>query len=140
LRILIALWLVLSATAAQAQTWEELQAVPANTEVRVEEQGGRGGHVKGILQSVEDVQLTIVRGTTALIVPKARIARVRAEKNDPVWQGVVFGLLYAVAMQVAYGDSSWTATQTTGHYLGSAGLGAFIDWNIKSRHTLYRAP
>jgi hypothetical protein len=140
MRILIALGLVLSATAAHAQTWAELQAVPPNTEIHIEEQGGRGGHLSGILQSVEDVQLTIARGPNPVVIPKAHISRVRVHKPDPVWQGIVFGLLYATAMHVAYGDSSWTAKQTTLHYLGSAGFGAVIDWNIKSRRTLYQAP
>jgi hypothetical protein len=62
------------------------------------------------------------------------------DKLDPAWQGVVFGLLYATAIHVAFGDGTWTFKQTSLHYVGSAGLGAVIDWNIKSRRTLYQTP
>ena len=79
-------------------------------------------------------------GKQPFIIQKAQITRVQERKKDGVWDGIAAGLLYGFIMHVAYGDDSWTAVQTAGHYLGSAGLGAFIDWPIKGRRTVYRAP
>jgi hypothetical protein len=50
------------------------------------------------------------------------------------------GLLYAFLTHKAYGDSTWPVGQIAGHYVGSIGFGAFIDWRNKSHRTVYRAP
>lgn len=136
---IIAVGLLLPATAAQAQTWEELLSAPTNIEVRVDELGGSGGSAEGILQSVEGIQLTILKGRNPVTIPRDRIARVRERKKDTIWDGALGGLLYGLVMDLIWRDSSWTSKQTAGHYLGSAGLGMFIDWNIRRGPTLYKA-
>ena len=135
----IILALVLSATAADAQTWTELQAVPTNTEVRVEEQGGRSGHAEGILQSVDAVQLTILRNSNPVSIPRDRIARVQARKADPVWEGALFGLLSAGASHGAFG-TGWSRREMVWNYLGSIGIGMLFDWSHTARRTVYKAP
>ena len=101
----------------------------------------KGSQAEGILQSVEEVQLTIVRGKRSFVVQKDVIKRVQVRKPDPLAEGIAGGLLYALIAHVAFGGGgAWTTGETAWNYVSSAGLGAFIDWRIKNYRTVYRAP
>lgn len=140
MRILIALGFVLSATAAHAQTWEELQAVPANTEVRIEETGRRGGHATGLMQAVEHAQLTIAKGNNQVAIPRARIGKVQTQTRDPIWEGVLIGFLAtAIPHFIFRGEPSTTAQTVRSYAIVMAG-GALIDWGNKAKRTVYQAP
>ena len=132
--------LILFTSSAAAQDWSELQALPVNTPVRVHQLGGRGGEVSGLLQSVDDIQLTLLRGDRPVVVPRSAISRVDQRLKDPIWEGLLFGAIYAAVMTAAFKDDSWTAFQTTANFVGSMALGAFIDYRIQRTRTVYRAP
>jgi hypothetical protein len=144
MRIAIALAFVLSASAAQSQTWEELQAMRKETTVRVYELGGKGwAFADGKLLLVKDDELTILQGRRPIVIPKASIARVESRHRDPPWNGALIGALVGLAVMGAgagQGCSSAGAGCVGGFMGGYAGLGALVDWQIVGRRTVYKAP
>ena len=141
MRTALASILLFSATAVQAQSWSEVQQLPANAEVRIEERGGRGGAAQGILQSVEDLQLTIVRGKSPINIPRDRIGRVQVRTGDPVWDGGILMLIPAAISHAAFGTGGgWSGRETVWNYVGSFGVGVLFDWGHQSRRTVYKAP
>ena len=123
-----------------AQDWAALQALPSGATVRIRELGGRGGEVSGRIQIVEDAQVTLVTGGKPVIIPRAAIARIEQRQKDPVWEGMLFGAIYAALMTAAFKDDSWTTAQTSGNVAASIALGAFIDYRIQGSRTIYVAP
>ena len=140
MRVMV-LSICLAATPVFAQQdWGAVQALPSDTPVRVHELGGRRGHVEGRLLSVESMQLTLIRRGKPVTIPKAQIGRIEQRRRDPLWEGMILGALYAVAMQAAYGDDSWTRKQVLAGFSTSIAVGAFIDYQIQGSRTVYRAP
>jgi hypothetical protein len=135
---IIMVGLLLSATAAQAQTWHELQAVTVGTELFIQDQQER--HAEGLLQSIEDAQLTITRAAHVYPIERDRIARVQVRKRDPLWNGMLIGLVYAVASHVAFGGGAWSGRETVWNYAGSVGVWALLDLSHTAKRTVYRAP
>lgn len=136
--------LLLSATAAQAQTWEQLRAMRAETTVRVYEVGGKGWQfADGKLLLVKDDELTILRSGRPLVIPRASIARVERRQRDSPVEGALLGALIGLAAMGAgagQGCSS-VGAECIGGFMGIyAGLGALIDWQHVGRRTVYKAP
>ncbi len=142
----IALALILGATCAQAQTWEELRAVPKETSVRIFEAGKKSTFADGKLLLVKDDELTILRPGRrgqAFVIPKAQISRVETRRRDPPWEGMVIGALGNILLGWAAGG--WQACTNTpecvaGGIAFGAGIGALIDWQKPTKRTVYRAP
>jgi hypothetical protein len=141
---LFTLGLALCASAAQAQTWGDLQAVPRDATVRVFEMGGKGwAFADGRLVLVKDNELTILRSGRPLVIPKAAIARVDKRHRDSPVEGALIGaLLGIVAMRAGGGQGcEGSGASCTGTFMLTYGLlGTFIDWEIVGRRTVYRAP
>ncbi|HKY22494.1 MAG TPA: hypothetical protein VJM31_14860 [Vicinamibacterales bacterium] len=139
MKIIALVGCLLIAATAHAQTWTDVLALPASSEVVVDVE--QGNDTKGLLRSVEDVQMTIMRGTNLVTIQKDNIRRIRGPKyRDAVWDGAVIGLVYAVVAHVAYGDDSFKGGLLAAHYGGSMAFWAGVDWLIKSRRTVYRTP
>lgn len=141
---LFTLVLALCASAAQAQTWSELQTVPRDATVRVFEMGGKGwAFADGRLLLVKDDELTILRSGRPLVIPKAVIARVEKRYRDSPVEGALIGALIGlVGMSVVGGQgcSSTGASCVGGAMLSYGLLGTFIDWQLVGRRTVYKAP
>ena len=136
---IIAVLLLLSAAAAQAQTWEELRAMRKKTTVRVYEPGG--AHTDGKLLLVKDDELTILRGRRPLVIPKASIARVERRHRDSPVEGAVIGALVNIGLGLLGGwqgcsDSKCAAVGIPAY----ATIGALIDWQMLGRRTVYKTP
>jgi hypothetical protein len=132
-----------SASPLFAQDWTAVQALPRDTSVRVEELGGRGGHVEGRLHAVDDAQLTLLVRGKPVAIPKVSIGRIEQRRRDPVWEGMIFGAIYAIAMRIAF--SSEACSRSKDPYCTIAGIGvsatigALIDHQIQGRREIYRA-
>jgi hypothetical protein len=136
--------LALYASAAQAQTWGELQSVPRDSTVRVFEMGGKGwAFADGRLLLVKDHELTILRSGRPLVIPKAAIARVEKRHRDSPAEGAIIGALIGIAAMYAGGGQGCDSTgpACVGGFMLTYGLlGTFVDWQIVGRRTVYRAP
>jgi hypothetical protein len=142
MRTAIAVFVFVLATsaAASAQRWADVQRLPANTPVRIEELGGKRGHAEGLLHSVEEVRLTILKGRNLLIIPKSRIAKVMEKRGrDPVWEGMAWGALYAAVSHGFAGEPA-KKRNTLRMYVAVIAFGAVIDWGIEGKRTVYRTP
>jgi hypothetical protein len=127
-----------------AQDWTAVQALPSDTPVRVEELGGKDGHVEGRIQRVDDAQLILLVRGKPIVIPRALIGRIEQRRSDPVWEGMIFGALYAIAMRVAF--SGEACSRSSDPYCTIAGIGvgaaigSFIDYQVPARREIYRAP
>lgn len=137
--IVISLMLCLVSSSLSAQDWAAVQALPADTPIRVKELARRGGEISGRLLTVENAQLTLLRRGTPVVIPKASIARIEQLRRDPVWEGMIIGGLYAAAMRIAFKDEVWRPRDTIGNFVVSIGIGAFIDRQLQGRREIYRA-
>jgi len=141
---IIVVALALSATPVQAQTWEELQAEAKPVTVRVYESAGKGwSFADGKLLLVKDNELTILRGRSPIVIPKAVISKVESRRRDPVWDGMVIGAIVNTLLGTLLGG--WQGcTRTSECALAGigvgAGFGALTDWRIVGRRTIYKAP
>lgn len=144
LHLLLGVGLLLTVVpAAQAQPdWDALRQLPKGSRLGIRELSGYG-HADGRLALVDDDELTILKRGRAVVVPKALIGRIDHRKSDSPIEGALLGALVGVAAYFTYvgqgcseGDSS-CFFGAVGVY---AGLGAFIDWRIQNRQTIYRAP
>jgi hypothetical protein len=144
MRTAIALALVLFATTAQAQTWDELQALPKEVTVRVHELGGKGwAFADGKLLLVKDNELTILRSGRPFVIPKASIARVEVRRRDSPLEGALLGALLGTVAYATYagqGCDNPGGSCAAGIIASQAGLGALIDWSHRAKRTVYRAP
>jgi uncharacterized protein YcfJ len=142
--LIIALAFVLSATAAHGQTWQKLQAEPKPVAVRVYEAAGKAwSYADGKLLLVKDDELTILRGRTPIVIPKAVISKVETRRRDPVWDGMVIGALVNTLMGTVLGG--WQGCTNTsecaiGGIAVGAGFGALIDWRTVGARAVYKAP
>jgi hypothetical protein len=118
---------------------EAVQTLPAGTELFI--QGEHGSSAKGLLQSVEDAQLTIVKDKDTRVYPieRRRISRVQVRKRDPLWNGMVIGFLAAAASHAAYGNG-WSNRERVWNYAGNVGFCALLDLSHTAKRTVYRAP
>lgn len=141
---IIAVGLLLLGTAAQAQTWGELQKVPKEATVRVYEAAGKHwSFADGKLLLVKDNELTILRSGRPLVIPKASIARVEKRHRDWPVEGALIGALVGIGVMAAgagQGCNSIGAGCVGGFMLGYGLLGTFIDWQHVGRRTVYTAP
>ena len=87
-----------------AQDWAAVQALPVDTPVRVEEQGGRGGQLRGRIATVGDAQLTLLVRGKPIVISRASIRRLDHERRDPLWNGIVLGAVFSLAMRVAFAE------------------------------------
>jgi len=127
-----------------AQDWAAVQALPVDTPVRVEEQGGRGDRLRGRIATVGDAQLTLLVRGKPIAIPRASIRRVDHERRDSLWNGIVLGAVFSLAMRVAFaGEACARAKEPSCTIQGTlvgAGLGAFIDYQIKGHRVIFVAP
>jgi hypothetical protein len=142
--ITIALLLLLVSAAAEAQTWSELQTVEKEAQVRVFEIGSRGwAHADGRLRLVKDDELTILKGGKPIVIPKASIERVEWRRNDPFWQGALIGTALGI-VQLRRGAGQGCNSPGVGCSVGIIGtwtiIGTLVDWAVKEKKTVYRAP
>ena len=131
---------VLTGSAAQAQTWDVLQAVPKESTVRVHEAGGKGwAFVDGKLLLVKDSELAILRSGRPITIPKASIARVERRRRDLPIEGALLGALLGSAA-CGQGCSRPGFTFTVSAMTAYAVIGGFIDWRMVRGRAVYRAP
>jgi hypothetical protein len=127
-----------------AQDWAAVQLLPPNTPVRIAELGGSGREIRGRIASVDENQLRLLRGGRIVPLPRTSIARIDQERRDPIWEGVLFGALYAVAMRIAFADEAcarWPEPQCSIAGIAlSAAAGGFIDFQIRGYRRIYDAP
>jgi hypothetical protein len=127
-----------------AQDWAAVQLLPPNTPVRIAELGGSGREIRGRIDTVDEKQLMLRRGSRIVPVPRTSIARIDQERRDPIWEGVLFGALYAVAMRIAFADEAcarWPEPQCSIAGIAlSAAAGGFIDFQIRGYRRIYNAP
>ena len=144
---LIVFLLAPSISDAQTQDWSAVQALPRETRVIVRELGGHGrhvGHVRGRLLLVKDSEITVLRGGRPVVIPRTEIGRIDKVRRDPVWEGMIIGVLYALIMRATFGAeapggnreprSTLTSVAITG------GIGALIDLGNDEERVVYRAP
>ena len=143
MRLAITLLLLLVSARVDGQTWDELEAVGREMPVRVYELGGKGWTwIDGKLLLVKDDELTILKNTRPVVIPKSIISRVETRRGDPPWEGLLLGALANIVLGSAggwQGCSSGSSCVVAG-ITAWAGLGAFIDWKITKKRTVYRAP
>ena len=138
------LLLCLSLSPLHAQDWTAVQALPADTPVRVEELSGRGHRLHGRLATVEDAQLTLLVRGRPIVIPRDSIGRLERERRDPLWNGIMLGAAFSLAMRVAFAGEACARTAdpqcTIQGTLAGAAIGAFIDYQIKGHRVIYVAP
>ncbi len=111
-------------------------ALPAGTELWI--QNEREANAKGVLQSVEAAQLSIVKDGRVFPIGRDRISRVEVRKPDALWNGMVIGLLGSIVAHAAYG-TSWSKRETIWNYTGSIGVSTLLDLGHHAKRTVYRA-
>jgi len=118
--------------------------MPREATVRVFEMGGKGwAYADGRLLLVKDNELTILRSGRPLVIPKAAIARVEKRYRDSPVEGAIIGALIGIAAMYAGGGQGCNSTGAGcvgGAMLSYGLLGSFIDWQMVSRRTVYKAP
>ena len=128
---------------AQTQDWSAVQALPRETRVVVRELGGRGGHVRGRLLLTTDSEITLLRGARPVVIPRAMIGRIDEIRRDPVWEGAVIGVLYALIMRASFAAEACVTRPEPECTLRAAaltgGVGALIDYGIDDDREIYRA-
>ena len=142
MRIAIALLLLCAPDTVDAQTWAELHTVPRETSVRIFEAAGKGWtFADGKLLLVKDEELTILRRSGPVVIPKGVISKVETRRRDRPIEGAIIGALVNVALGALGGwqgcSDSKCAVVGIPVY---AAVGAIIDWRIPTRRTVYRAP
>ena len=129
---------------ARAQDWSAVQALSREARVIVRELGGRGGHVRGRLLLTSDSDITVLRGSRPVVIPRAMIQRIDEIRRDPVWQGAVIGVLYALIMRASLAGEACLGKSEPECTLPAAaitgGIGALIDYGIDDDRVIYRAP
>jgi len=79
-----------------------------------------------------------------IAIPRASIRRLDHERRDPLWNGIVLGAVFSLVMRVAFaGEACARAKEplcTIQGTLVGAGLGAFIDYQIKGHRVIFVAP
>jgi hypothetical protein len=130
----------LSASPLLGQDWTAVQALPADTPVRVLAQGGR---VDGRISVVDDTQLRLIARGKPVVIPRAAVVRVEQERRDPLWNGLLIGALASLGLRLAFGGEACSRTPdprcTVQGLLVGAGLGAFIDHQIRRHPVIYDA-
>jgi hypothetical protein len=90
---------------------------------------------------VKDDELTILRNSRPLVIPKAEIARIEQRWRDPAWAliGTLVGavMFYRGAGQGCSGPGAGCTIGIVGSYTA---IGALVDWSVKAKKTVYRAP
>lgn len=133
--------LCLTASPLSAQDWAAVQALPADTPVRIVAQAG-GLH--GRISVVEETQLTVIARGKSIVIPRAAIVRLEQERRDKLWNGMLLGALASLGMRVAFGTEACSRTPeprcTIQGLSVGAGLGAFIDHQIKAHPVIYQSP
>ena len=128
---------------AQNDGWAAVQALPSETRVRIQERDGRGGEVEGSLLMVEESLLTLLTRGRPIVIPKASIGRIEQLRRDSAWEGLIIGALWGVVARATYAAEACSRTpepQCTLQIIGvRAGLGAFIDYQIRGSRTVYRS-
>jgi hypothetical protein len=143
--LIIALAALLIAVAeSRAQTdWDALRKLPEEANLEVYELGGRG-HTTGKLLRLDDSQLTILRAGRPVVVPRAVIGRIQHRKSDPIWGGLILGVLWGLLATHSYAAEACLSDPQPACTLKAiavtAPLGAFIDWRIQRRKTVYKSP
>jgi hypothetical protein len=135
--------IVLSPGICHAQDWSAVQALPRDTRVVVRELGRHGGYVRGRLLLTNDAEITVLRGRRAVVVPRAMIGRIDEIRRDPVWQGALIGVMYALIMRVSFAAEACLNKPEPQCTLKAAvlagGVGALIDYGIDDDRVIYRA-
>jgi hypothetical protein len=136
------LLLLLLSVPAEAQPWAELESVPRKTSVRVFEMAAKGWIVAdGKLLLVKDNELTILRNGRAFVIPKPVIERVETRQRDPPWEGAAIGALTNIVLGLRGGWQGCTDAKCAIVGIPAyATIGALIDWRIRAKRTVYRAP
>lgn len=128
---------------AQSHDWAAVQALPREARVVVRELGGRGGHVGGRLLLTTDSEITVLRGRRPVVVPRVLIGRIDEIRRDPVWEGAVIGVVYALIMRAFFAGEACLAIPEPECTLRAAalsgGAGALIDYGIDDDRVVYRA-
>ena len=131
--------LLLVGARADAQTWSDLKMVPRESSVRIFEKTGT--LAEGKLLLVRDEELTIWRYRRALVIPKPLISKVVTRRRDSPIEGALIGAVANIGLGVSGGwqGCSDSKCATIGIPVWAA-LGALIDWSIREKRTVYRAP
>jgi len=129
---------------AQHQDWTAVQALPRETRVIVRELGGHSGHVRGRLLLASDSEITVLRSGRPVVIPRAMIGRIDEVQRDPVWEGAVIGILYALIMRASFAAEGCVSKPepecTLRAVAVTGGIGALIDYGIDDDRVIYRAP
>jgi hypothetical protein len=96
------------------------------------------------MTAVDDTRLTVLARGKPWVIPRDRIFRLEREIKDPLWNGMIAGALASLALRIAfYGEACARTPEprcTVQGVLTGAGLGAFIDFQIRRHPVVYRAP
>jgi hypothetical protein len=132
---------------AQTQDWSAVQALPRETRVIVRELGGHGrhvGHIRGRLLLVKDSEITVLRSGQPLVIPRTEIGRIDKVRRDPVWEGMIIGVLYALIMRATFAAEATAGDREPRSTIASAaiagGVGALIDFTNDEERVVYKAP
>ena len=126
-----------------AQDWSTVRALPKESRLKIRELNGHG-HAEGKLLLVDDVQLTILKGNRAVVIDRATIGHIQQVRSDRIWGGAIIGAVFSLIAGATYAGEACVGREEPQCTLRStaawAGMGAFIDWRIQGKRTVYRAP
>jgi hypothetical protein len=92
---------------------------------------------------VEDAQLTLLVRGKQVAIPRAAIGRVESERRDPLWNGLILGAVLSLGMRAAFSGETCSRSPepfcTIKGTVVGAGIGAFIDFQIKGHRVIYDA-
>ena len=149
-RWLVSFWLLIPSVALCQERVTEpgqpnwLSRSKPGARLRVIERSGES--TTGRLVAVLPSGIRLASRDVTIEVPLAEIALVR-RNGDSLWNGTLLGGGLTALIFLGYNrdcDNSYTTTQLAAYHLAlagmGAGVGALVDWVVRDRRVLYRAP